>query len=241
MMALLVYCIMNRPVDGGGVITGVKNGKVSFVESGGLCAAVSETPSQDGAPPVSDLLAYGRVVEPLHRRWAGSPMRYGCFLAGTPEVRRLLLEKARQYETLLKELEGHVEMGIRILLPERAEKPPTGKQPVTGRDYLAVRRVRYGLSEEASRQHKSLLDRYNQAFSGLYSKCRTEADERGGRAVVSLYYLIPENAVGSFREAFARAVAAEGAKTLVSGPWPPYSFATPNLVPAEGRGLLSDR
>lgn len=240
-MALLVYCIMNRPVDGGEVITGVKNGKVSFVESGGLCAAVSQTPSQDGAPPVSDLLAYERVVEALHRSTTVIPMRYGCFLAGTPELQRLLLAKASQYETLLKELEGHVEMGIRILLSERAAEPPSGRQPVTGRDYLAVRRARYGLSEEASRQHKVLLDRYNQAFSGLYSTCRMETNERGGRAVLSLYYLIPENAVGSFREAFARAVATEEAKTLVSGPWPPYSFATPTLVPAEGTGLLSDR
>ena len=234
-MTLLVYCIMNGPADGGGVLTGAKGGEVSFVECGGLCAAVGEMPSQDGAPPVSDLLAYARVVEALHRRRAVIPMRYGCFLDGAPELRRLLKEKESQYKTLLKELEGHVEMGIRILLPERAEKPPKGAQPVTGRGYLAARKAYYGLSEDVSRHHKMLLDRYNQAFSGLCSKLRTEADERGDRAVVSLYYLTPESAVGPFREAFARAVPAEGAKTFVSGPWPPYNFATPNPVPAEGQ------
>jgi len=233
MMPLLVYCIMNRPVEGGGVITGVKNRVVSFVESGGLWAAVSDTPSQDGAPPVSDLLVYGRVVEALHRKVAVIPMRYGCFLAGIPELQRLLQEKAREYEILLKELEGQVEMGIRILLPERAEKPPTRDQPVTGRDYLAVRRAHYGVSEEVSRHHKLLVDRYDSAFGGLCSKSRTEADERGGRVVVSLYYLIPENTVGLFREAFARTATAEGEVALVSGPWPPYNFTTPYLVSAE--------
>ena len=226
MMPILVYCIMNRLMEGGGVITGVKNGVVSFVESGSLWAAVSDTPSQDGAPPVSDLLVYGRVVEALHRRVALIPMRYGCFFAGIPELQRLLKEKEREYEILLKELEDHVEMGIRILLPERAKELPKRDQPVTGRDYLAVRRAHYGVSEEVSRHHESLVDRYDHAFGGLYSKSRTEADERGGRVVVSLYYLIPENTVGLFRQAFARTATAEGAKALVSGPWPPYNFTS---------------
>lgn len=241
MMPLLVYCIMNRPVEGGGVITGVRNGVVSFVKSDGLWAAVSDTPSQDGPPPVSDLLVYGRVVEALHHRVAVIPMRYGCFLAGIPELQRLLQEKEREYEILLKELEGHVEMGIRILLPQRAERPPKRGQPVTGCDYLAVRRAQYRMSEEVSGRHKSLVDRYDHAFGGLYSKSRTEADERGGRIVLSLYYLIPESTVGLFREAFARTATAEGAKALVSGPWPPYNFANSGLVPAEGMGLLGAR
>jgi hypothetical protein len=224
MMPLLVYCIMNRPAEGGGVITGLKNCVVSFVEGGGLWAAVSDTPSQDGAPPVSDLVVYGRVVEALHRRVTVIPMRYGCFLTGIPELQRLLQEKAHEYKILLKELEGHVEMGIRILLPERAEKPPQRDQPVTGRDYLAVRRAHYGVSEGAFRHHESLVDRYDHAFWGLYSKSRMEADERGGRVVVSLYYLIPENTVGLFKEAFARTTTDDGTKTLVSGPWPPYNY-----------------
>lgn len=232
-MALLVYCIMHGPVDSGGVITGIQGAEVSFVVSGDLCAAVSETPSRDGAPPVADLLDFGKVVEVLHRRMTVIPMRYGCFRAGIPELQDLLQEKASEYETLLKELNGQVEMGIRILLPGRAEKPLEERQPVTGRDYLAVRRAHFGLSEEMSRRHKQFLDRYNHAFSGLYSTFRTESGERGGHDVVSLYYLIPESAVCLFREAFAQVAVAEGAKALVSGPWPPYSFATPNLRPVE--------
>lgn len=240
-MALLVYCIMHGPVDSGGVITGMQGAAVSFVGSDGVCAAVSETPSRDGAPPVADLLDFGKVVAELHRRMTVIPMRYGCFLSGIPELRDLLREKAREYETLLKELEGRVEMGIRILLPGRSEKPLQGNQPVTGHDYLTARRAHYGLSAELSRQHKMLLDRYNQAFSGLYSTFRTEAGEQGGYDVVSLYYLIPERAVVPFRAAFAQVAAAEGAKALISGPWPPYSFATPDLRPVEVTVLLGGR
>lgn len=239
-LALLVHCIMKGPVDGGGAITGVKGGVVSFVESGGLCAAVSETPFLEGAPTVPDLMAYARVVEALHRRKAVIPIRYGYFLDGIPELRRILQEKAGPYETLLQELEGRVEMGIRVLLPDRANKQPEGPTPVTGHDYLAARRAHYGASEEVSRQGKMLMDRYNQAFAGLYSKSRMEADERGGRAIVSLYYLIPQSAVGPFRETFARKAQAEGAKALVSGPWPPYNFVTPNPVPAEGADIVEE-
>jgi len=169
------------------------------------------------------------------------PMRYGCFLAGIPELQRLLRENAREYGTLLKELKGQVEMGIRILLPERAERSPERDQPVTGRDYLAVRRAHYGMSEGVFCHHESLLDRYDQALGGLYSKRRVEADERGGRVVVSLYYLIPENTVGLFRRALARTETAEGAKALVSGPWPPYSFVVTDLVTGQDTGSCADR
>ena len=231
---LLVYCIMNRPMADRGILSGVKSSAVSFVDSGSLSAAVSETPTQDAAPPVSDLLAYGRVVEALHRERTVIPMRYGCFVAGAAELRRMLLEKQPHYETLLTQLDGQVEMGIRVLLPESAQTPASGEQPVTGRDYLAMLRVRHGLSQDGARQHTSLVDRFNQAFAGLHSQYRTDAGQRGGRAVVSLYYLIPEKAVGRFRDAFAREVAAGGARALISGPWPPYSFVTSDLITTRG-------
>jgi hypothetical protein len=235
-MALLVYGIVNRVADRLDAMAGVRDAEVSLVDGGELSAAVSEMPTQDEAPPVADLLAYSRVVEALHRRAAVIPMRYGCFVAAPSALERVLLEKQYQYGVLLKQLAGHVEMGVRVLLPGLPEAPVPGAPPMTGRDYLASCRVRFGMSEAASRQQHALLDQYNQVFAGLYSTCCSEVAEKSGRGVVSVYYLIPEHSIGAFRDAAERAVGADGQKTLVSGPWPPYSFVTTELIPAARAG-----
>lgn len=231
-MAWLVYCIMKDAAFGAGPITGVNGKEVSFVAAHGLCAAVSEMSSPEGAPPVSELLAYGKVVEDLHRLQAVVPMRFGCVLEGVPDVRRLLNERKRQYESLLEELKGRVEMGIRVLLPEPEEKPRREERPRNGRGYLALRKAHYRGMEETSRDHEMLLSRHIDAFSGLYDRCRTAAEAKGGSVVLSLYFLVPEGKVDRFTESFRRLADGGSPRTLISGPWPPYNFVTPDLAGA---------
>lgn len=240
-MACLVYCIMKGAAVGAGPITGVKGNEVSFVAAHGLCAAVSEMSSLEGAPPVSELLAYGKVVEDLHRLHAVVPMRFGCVLDGVPDVRRLLKERKRRYESLLGELKGRVEMGIRILLPEREGTPRREERPLNGRGYLARRKAHYRTTDETSRDHKMLLSRYIDAFAGLYGRCRTAVEATGGTVVLSLYFLVPESKVDRFRESFRRMADGGSPRTLISGPWPPYNFVTPDLAEAGGAVLPRDR
>lgn len=240
-MAYIVYCIMKDPVVNGAPITGVKGKEVSFVAGHDLCAAVSEMPAMEGAPPVPDLLAYGKVVEDLHRLKAVVPMRYGCFLDGIPDIQRIMGERRRQYHALLEELEGHVEMGIRILLAEQAAKPQQEEQTANGRDYLRRRKAQYRMKDEAAQHHQMHVDRYIEAFSGLYGKHRTETASRSGSVVLSVYFLVPGGAVNLFRECFQRVAENEKFKTLISGPWPPYNFVAPEFVPAKESGLARDR
>jgi hypothetical protein len=245
-MAYLLYGIVKEPAVVGASITGMKGRAVSFVAGHGLCAAVSDLDVEEGAPPVAELLVYSKVVEELHHLQAVVPMRYGCFLNGIKAIRNALKEKQRQYETLLVQLEGHAEMGIRILLPEMEWRPrqeetmkgrdalstaettaqPKDEQSVDGRAYLALRKVHYQMQEETLQGHQALIDRYTQAFSGLYAKYRTETDTKNGSLILSLYFLTPKNAINRFQEAFGRVAENGAAKALLSGPWPPYNFVT---------------
>ena len=256
-MAYLLYGIVNMlaspEIDGD--LTGVKGQPVSFIEAHGLCAVVSEVDFEEGAPPVAELLAYAHVVESLHRRQAVVPMRYGCFLNGIPAIRNVLKVRQHQYETLLAELDGHVEMGIRILLPEKRrprrhgetslcsdalsvtgsekENPapettplPNEKSASNGRTYLALRKVHYQMQEETSQDRQMLTDLYLQAFSELYIRHRTETDLKNGAVILSLYFLTPKNAVNRFRETFGNMMAKGNDEAMLSGPWPPYNFVT---------------
>jgi hypothetical protein len=252
-MAYLLYGIVKEPAIVGASMKGVKGRPVFFVAGHGLCAAVSELAAAEGAPPVSELLVYSKVVEDLHRLQAVVPMRYGCFLNGIKAIRNALKERQRQYETLLAQLEGHVEMGIRILLPEKEWRPrqeetmkgrdavstavttaqPEDEPSVDGRAYLALRKVHYQMHDETLQGRQALIDRFLQAFSGLYARHRTETETKNGAVILSLYFLTPESKVNRFRETFGRVAENGDGKALVSGPWPPYNFVTPDLAAAQ--------
>ncbi len=201
------------------------------------CAsAASEMSAENGAPPVSELLIFSKVVEDFHRRQAIVPMRYGCFLNGIPAIRDALKERQRQYHALLEKLEGQVEMGIRLLPFETETTPPPAVPPLDGRNYLTRQRVHYRMLDETAQHHRMLLDRTIQAFSGLYGKVRAETAMKNGSVILSLYFLVPGNKVNLFRETFWRVVEDEEAKALISGPWPPYNFVADDLAPAGKSG-----
>ena len=244
-MAYLIYGIVKEPVIVGSSMTGMKGQAVSFVAGNGLCAAVSELDAEEGAPPIAELLAYSKVVENLHNLQTVVPMRYGCFFNGIEAIRNALKERQCQYEILLAQLAGHVEMGIRILLPEkkwcpRQEETTMGRDAlspsgttVDGRAYLAFRKVHYQMHDEVLHGRQALIDCSTQVFSGLYAKYRTEMDTKNGAVILSLYFLTPESKVNRFREAFREMLEKENAEALLSGPWPPYNFVTTDLASAQ--------
>ena len=223
----------HRPGMNPGNLKGVKDRPVFFVAGHGLCAAVSELDVEEGAPPVSELLVYSRVVEDLHRLQAVVPMRYGCFLNGMESIRKILGERQRQYHALLEELDGRVEMGIRILLPEKRADPRQEEQPADGRNYLLQRKAHYRMREESSRQHRMLVEHCLQAFAGLYGNHRTETAVKNGTVILSLYFLVLRIHVARFQETFGKLAANGKTQSLLSGPWPPYNFVTPDLAPAK--------
>jgi len=155
------------------------------------------------------------------------------------------------YQSLLDELNGCVEMGIRVLFfgenrdsgldspsgpggPEatRAAPPPSGRAG-SGRAYLAARRSHYAGQERTGGREKRVIERCRQAWAGLFRKFRAEYPSRAdfgsslGRLFLSLYFLTPRDSVEPFRRAFRQIGTIPSTKLLLSGPWPPYNFVLP--------------
>ncbi len=231
-MAYLLYGIMNESTgtECHGVLTCMKDKPVLFVAAHGLCAALSELDVEVGAPPVADLLAYARVVAALHQHQTVIPMRYGSYLNGIPAVQDLLRVKQRQYETLLAELEGRVEMGVRISLPENGSGERVPDVPVEatcdGRSYLALRKAHYRTQEAVTQDRQACSDRYIQAFAAISAKQRAETAAPNGILTLSLYFLVAGENVCRFREIFAELTAGGTDTATLTGPWPPYNFVT---------------
>ncbi len=247
-MSCLFYCIGHHPGPKmAGPLLGVGDEPVYRVTHQGLSAAVSRFGSRDLIPDLAGLRAYERVVSACHRQGAVIPMRYGCVLEGDTQVIKLLAEQDRHYEALLRELEGCVEMGLRVLLPEaslgmvsprehtvsrEAPGPPAGAPPERlGLAYLTARKAHYVQQDRWTREYRRAAERCQAQFAGLFVKCKTESPSRR-LPLLSLYFLVQRAMVASFRRAFRSLSATEPARLLLSGPWPPYNFVTP------GPGLL---
>jgi len=244
-MNRLCYCISHHPgPELPAPLLGVGGRPVYQVAHRRLRAAISRVDRAELAPDLLRVRAYERVVLSCHRQGAVIPMRYGCVVAQESLVVQLLDEHGPQYEALLQELDGCVEMGLRVLLPSgpwAAVIPggPEGSREVAGLHppaagaaadrlglaYLTARKAHYAHQDRWTKEYRRAMDRCLAQFAGLFVKYKMEAPSPR-LPLLSLYFLVPREAVASFRQAFRRLTETEPARLLLSGPWPPYNFVT---------------
>lgn len=242
-MSYLFYCICRHP---GPVLarSGVGGAPVYPVAHRRLQAVVSRIKPADLAPDLPRVRTYAGVVLSCHRQDTIIPLRYGCVVEQESQVLQLLDEHGPDYETLLQELEGCVEMGLRVLLPsgpcgavtlrgpagsrEVTAPPPWTPTPAPARPgfaYLMARQAHYAQQDCWTREYSQAADRCRAQFAGLFVRCKTEAPSPR-LPLLSLYFLVCRADVASFRRAFRHLDETEPARLLLSGPWPPYNFVT---------------
>ena len=171
-MKYLLYCIMrDRAAPPKNIPGGVRGKPIAYISCNQLSAAVSTVLQQDLAPDVPRLVAYGEVIAAFHREGAVIPLRYGSVLEDRPRGRQLLEKYYARYSALLGELEGCVEMGIRILpaagdarplSPSIRDKQPQlspGTAPHAGRAWLAERKNHYAAGEQFAEASREVIAR----------------------------------------------------------------------------------
>jgi hypothetical protein len=125
-VSYLLYCILNSPKTQSHVaLVGVDGQPVFLLSNDGLSATVSKIQHPHISYNISWLLAYKQVIEAFHNDLAIGgviPMRYGYLFKERSQVIQVLKKSRVEYISLLKELEGCVEMGIRILISDSAKK-----------------------------------------------------------------------------------------------------------------------
>ena len=81
------------------------------------------------------------------------------------------------------------------------------------------------------RQAERRLAAWTGALFGLFVEARPDPEQPAVRvghraAAVSASFLVRGTVVSAFRTAVGRIMATEQVRILLSGPWPPYSFAS---------------
>lgn len=252
-MSYLLYCIFRNSVctslneirnhknQKKEVHVGIGGQPVSILSTNGLSAAVSKIPFSGLAPFIPHILIYKKVVESFHRDRTVIPMRYGCIFDSEYQIVNFLEKQAEQYEALLKELDGNVELGIRIFFEMNQQKETYATNDILNsttcwRTYLAARKAHYEQEEILIKEIKLIVERCCNAFKGLFVRYRVENQTDKNLHIISLYFLVSRECMESFRQVFRHISSDKSGKFILSGPWPPYNFVLP--IPTQEKDTL---
>jgi hypothetical protein len=181
-------------------------------------------------------VAHETVVEAFISATAVLPMKLFTIFASDERAASHVSAARRQIERALKRVGGKLEWGVRVVLNRQAKngapaRRVKGADNATGVAYLARKKaLRDRSSELAERSREVVGDLYDRLERRAVLARRRPASEMAsddGSLLLDAAFLVPHRAVSSFRTAVARearALAPDGYRVTINGPWPPYSF-----------------
>lgn len=228
---LHLYAILEAPAPTQAMPTGIGRGSPVFIEACGLACAASATADQPITPEPAQVWRHQAVVEALMDGRPVLPLRFGALAEDVAACRRLL---ARHHEALRLQLDRvrhRVEFAVRVAgVREPAPDPAPGAAPGAalgpGATYLRAlaRRERRWPPSTADFPHDGLAA--HAADRLLWARAEGQPDLRAS-------FLVAKPWVPDFLADIATLRRRRPDLGItVTGPWPPYSFADPDLAGA---------
>jgi hypothetical protein len=209
MSAVYLYGVTDRG-------TAVPDGARALAVDG--IAAVYRPAGDEPPRPTEDALwAHEAVVEKLLEAGPVLPARFGTVVASCERLRVELENRRDEFRRALDFVRGRIEIGVRAAWPEQTFEDTRGD---SGRAYLARKRKEHEATAAATGAVHEPLEKIAVAS--------TVDVRREPCLTLAASYLVERGDVERFREqAEVLANDVDGVVLACTGPWPPYSFATP--------------
>jgi hypothetical protein len=195
-----------------------------------FAAEVLQQELQDVEAISRHALAHAAVIEFFFRRAAVIPLKLFTLFSSDETAREHVRGRLPALKRMFGELRGLEEWGVRIFAGEAEAE--SARTVDSGRDYLQVKKR---LHEQTVAPSRATIRTVNGALNSLgriASKMRKEALPPPGRGrpyVAGASFLVKaemRNAWKSHAATLGAALAADGHRLDMSGPWPPYHFVT---------------
>ena len=207
-------------------VAGVHGAPVRPFCHGSLAAILSEHADLRLMPDADEVWAHEAVLEAVMEDAPVLPMRLGSVVPDEAAVALMLDERREVFEHALENVRGAVELGFRAAIGagegqslEVAAVGSGGPGTAYLMQRLGAQQRRDALGEQVHARLCELARRHTALSSSLEGTSVTAA------------YLVDVDLVDSFRElveGLQREV--DGVTLTCTGPWPPYSFTTPEPV-----------
>ncbi|WP_234341006.1 GvpL/GvpF family gas vesicle protein [Streptomyces sp. NRRL S-1813] len=237
------------------VVSGRLTALVSSVPADAFSAEGMKAQLEDLTELETIARTHHAVVEAAYAGAMVLPMRLATVYLDDARVRSMLDERGTEFDALLSRLEGHAEMGVKVYADARAaaaaEAPAAGASgspapdspaPATspaspGRAYLQQRRAQRRTHRDAYRAAGAVAADVRVRVADVARDMVAHRPQQGelasgtGENIANEAYLVPTDRIGEFHRALkGLADGVPGVRVEITGPWAPYSFATP---PAE--------
>jgi hypothetical protein len=188
------------------------------LESAGLGVVYSRHRTLRPKPSPALVLAHERVVEALMTGRTVLPLRFGTMLAGEELLAAVVAERSDELLRALERVRGRVELGLRLIRKPRSKCDPRSFDG-SGGAYLLARAAEYRRGDQAARDvHAPLAE---------LAASTVVRESPQPPAILVAAYLVDAARIADFRtRANALAARQDDLQLVVTGPWPPYNFAT---------------
>ncbi|HET7016248.1 MAG TPA: GvpL/GvpF family gas vesicle protein [Streptosporangiaceae bacterium] len=250
--ALWVYAV-TRP-DAAPPVTGVAGGPVRLADAVGLAAVVSPVDlAEFGEEPLRRNLeklpwleavarAHHQVVAETARTSQVVPMRLATVYRTKTALVRMLVQRAADFEAVLARTVHCSEWGVKAYLSAaRAAEPAVaavGSGPGSGADYLKRRRAQLAADEDARHSVAASAQGLHAALCAVAEAAALHRPQdpqlSGIRAhmIMNATYLVADRRREQFTATVSRTAERDpSVRVEITGPWPPYSFATMEAGP----------
>lgn len=206
---------------------GLRGAALDFFSAGPVGVWASTVDTEEGTR--DDAFDHHRVVEAICARQPCLPIRFGTHVADAEAARALLAGREESLAGALARIGRRRELAVTLLWLDAAARPGRGHAvvgPPSGRAFLERKRAAYAADEERRSAAEAFARRLE---AGLATD---QADVRhtycpSAEVALSTAILAPAGEAEVTKERAVRVASGlTGVRAVVSGPWPPYTFAS---------------
>jgi hypothetical protein len=225
-MGVYAYCVVPRDHLPAGTLVGINGAPVTQLAVEDLAVWMSHMERPEVG--VENIKQHNAVVEAAVTEGVTPvPLRFGQWLADEAALRTAVSEKAAAHRAALAQFAGCLEFGLRLIDPHEtgAAREVHAPEAVSGYEYMQALRESSRLAGQRRTQAEHVRDRIRATMQDVV-RAEREDETRTPHAVITLSHLVARADFDEYRE---RARGLRGVfpelRMLLSGPWPPYSFA----------------
>ncbi|HZM99384.1 MAG TPA: GvpL/GvpF family gas vesicle protein [Pyrinomonadaceae bacterium] len=229
-MKLYAYCladdidVLEEPASG------ISGTPVRLLKTEGFSVLVSDLDADVVQVTRENALAHAAVVRSILDRTTPLPFRFGTLVTEQQLVNYLSARKPA-LETKLAEVRGCVEMSVKIIREPAAHEsePDENINQGAGTSFLAQKRREILGGEQSAAQATTISTWLHEQISSLI-RAEQVTLRPTEKLVLAAAHLVERAKVKKYRENMAEACQSRpDLHFLLSGPWPPYSFANIEL------------
>jgi gas vesicle protein GvpL/GvpF len=229
-MKLYAYCladdidVLEEPASG------ISGAPVRLLKTEGFSVLVSDLDADVVQVTGENALAHAAVVRSILDRTTPLPFRFGTLVTEQQLVNYLSARKPA-LETKLAEVRGCVEMSVKIIreTATHESEPDENINQGAGTSFLAQKRREILGGEQSAAQATTISTWLHEQISSLI-RAEQVTLRPTEKLVLAVAHLVERAKVKKYRENMAEACQSRpDLHFLLSGPWPPYSFANIEL------------